>query len=851
MAPHAEAVAWHENETFTCSTGLELATLRLNLVRQRMARRMSQTRLSAANGPLEREALSLQEKSGTQRRQIGSLSLRAGLTGSLAELGHAAIKPLNCRHVSVVSKDTHVQLCWRIAVSRAFLGIVIAADVWWLCRPAHRLRTWQTLPFRMSASPKALSPMHGPNGVKLGIDIGGTFTDLECLDLATGARRSYKVPTTPEDFSIGFMSAVVGAAGQFGFELADVRLVMHGTTIATNAVLTRNLPEAALITTAGFEDVLEIGRHARKDVYGLKPETRTPLVPRRRRLGLVERIGAHGEVVTEVSPASLDAVIDAVAASGVEVVAVCLINAYLNPLHERLIRDRLLAHLPHLRVSCSHEVSPEIREFERTSTTVLNALLMPVVQTYVGRLTTRMAEAGLAAPLYLMQSNGGAATPAAAMLAPVKLLLSGPSGGVLAAEQLARRLGLAQIVGVDMGGTSYDVALIQDGRRAVIGQGEVDGLPVRVPMVDMRTIGAGGGSVAHVDAGGRLTVGPESAGAVPGPVCYRRGGTRPTITDANVVLGRLDAAGFMRGAFPLDAEGARRAMERCVAKPLGLGVERAAEGVLAVLTARLAGAIRLSLFERGLDPRDFALMSFGGAGGLHAAQVAAELGIGTVVFPRNPSTFSAHGIVGSDIVHDLARARITPLDAAAPDLLAPLMAELAAEARALLEQEGLQTQPHEDEATHLAFSADLRYRGQAFELMVPMEGSAPDPAALAALLARFHALHRQRFSFDDPDEGVELVTLRLAATGRLGQTAHSGGAELPEGASRPRADGCRSVHLDGRWQDVAIVQQAELGADDHVAGPAIVEQDYTSLLIPVGWRLVMTPDGDMIARTAS
>lgn len=690
----------------------------------------------------------------------------------------------------------------------------------------------------LSASPAQASP-RAETGFRLAIDIGGTFTDLECVNLATGESVSFKTATTPDDFSIGFMNAVTGAAERFGFALSDIRLLMHGTTIATNAVLTRNLPEGALITTAGFEDVLEIGRHARKDVYSLKPESRSVLVPRRRRFGVVERMGAKGEVVRPLDPASLDAITRAVATSGVSVVAIALLNAYLNPAHEIAIRDHLRAKLPALRISCSHEVSPEIREFERTSTTVLNALLMPVVQTYITKLKARMASAGLDAPLYLVQSNGGATTPEAAAIAPVKLLLSGPSGGVLAAERLAHTLGLDRIVGVDMGGTSYDVALIQNGRRAVVAQGEVDGLPLRVPMVEMRTIGAGGGSIASVDATGRLKVGPESAGAKPGPVCYRRGGTAPTTTDANVILGRLGAEGFMRGAFPLDAEAARTALDEKVATPLGLTVEAAAEGILGVVTAKLAGAIKLSLFERGLDPRDFALMSFGGAGGLHAVEVADELGMLTVIFPRNPSTFSAHGILQSDIAHDLARTRITPLNADAAGTINTLRADMAATGRALLAADKLPP-----EAVSLHFSADLRYRGQAFELMMPLDDGPLDAAGIAALIEAFHRQHFERFSFDDRRESVEMVTLRLMGIGALGGI---GSHAMAAATGAPTPD-FRQVYLGGRWRDVPVFQQDTLTIASPVIGPAIIEQDYTTLLLTESWTLALAASGDMMAR---
>jgi N-methylhydantoinase A len=674
--------------------------------------------------------------------------------------------------------------------------------------------------------------------IRIAVDIGGTFTDLECLDEASGRTHSFKTATTPEDPSIGLMNAIKGAAGRFGFALSDVSFLMHGTTIATNAVLTRNLPEGALITTAGFEDVLEIGRHARNEIYRLKHTPQPALVPRRRRIGVVERIGPVGEVITELDEASVEAAIERVASSGATVCAIALLNSFTNPAHEIAIRDRLRERLPALAVSCSHEVSPEIREFERTSTTVLNALLVPVVRRYIDALRARIAAEGITAPLYLVQSNGGATSPGAAGEAPVKLLLSGPSGGVLAAEAVARQLGFTDVVGVDMGGTSYDVAVIREGRRAVVAQGDIDGLPVRVPMVDMRTIGAGGGSIASLDASGRLQVGPRSAGAKPGPVCYGRGGFEPTVTDVNLILGRLDPATFLGGEFALDRDGARQALDARIAGPLALSRDRAAAGILAVVVAKLAGAIKLSLFERGLDPRDFALMSFGGAGGLHAVEVAEELGVTTVIFPKDPSTFSAHGILQSDIVHDLARTKVLPLKPGAGPGFAALASELMAEGEALMVADGLPA-----DRRRLELAADLRYRGQAFELLVPLDAIPRDDAGLAALCARFHALHRQRFSFDDPDETVELVTMRLAAVGVLGGIA-AGSAPSAGPATTLRE---RQIHLNGAWTQAPVYEQGRLGSGTEIAGPAIIEQAYTTLIIPAGWRVAVRPTGDLVA----
>lgn len=676
--------------------------------------------------------------------------------------------------------------------------------------------------------------------ITIAVDIGGTFTDLEFRDSSTGAAHSLKSPTTPDNPARGLTDAIALAGERFGFTTADIALILHGTTIATNAVLTRDLPDGALITTEGFEDVLEIGRHARSDIYALRGPDRSILVPRRHRFGAPGRIAASGEVVREIDAAALDAMIERVAASGAKATAICLLNAYANPAQEIAIRDRLLARCPDMAVSCSHEVSPEIREFERTATTVLNALLVPVIARYVSALRTRLADAQISAPVYLIQSNGGAISLDAAVQAPVKLLLSGPSGGVLAAQKLANTLKTPDVVGVDMGGTSYDVAVVAGGERTVVTQGEIDGLPVRVPMVEMNTIGAGGGSIAFVDPSGRLQVGPRSAGAVPGPVCYNRGGTEPTVTDVNLILGRLDAATFLGGRFALDLDGARAALRDKIEQPLSLTPDHAAAGILAVVNAKLAASIKFSLFAKGLDPRDFALMSFGGAGGLHAIEVAEELGITQVIFPRDPSTFSAHGILFSDIQHDLSRTEILPL---APESLPALNAmadDLRTRGSALLDQDKMP-----EDKRILTLTADLRYRGQAFELMTAVPDGPLYETALVTLRDRFEEQHRQRFSFDDPKESVELVTLRLTAIGVLGD------ADLPAAAYAPSETAPvthRPVHVDGDWFDTPVHRQLSLAPGASVTGPAIIEQEYTTLLIPGRWILTMTATGDMTAR---
>lgn len=673
--------------------------------------------------------------------------------------------------------------------------------------------------------------------VRIGIDIGGTFTDVQVLDEGTGALNNLKTPTTPDDPSIGLMAGIDEAAQRFGFDIADIRFLLHGTTIATNAVLERKLARGVLIATEGFRDILEIGRHARRDVYGLKPARQEALIPRDRRVGVAERIRADGSVERALEPGSVDAVLAAIRAHDAETVAVSLLNANVNPAHERHMRDRVLAALPGLPVSISSDVSPEIREYERTSTTVLNALLIPAVRSYLTRLAERMQARGMAARLLLVQSNGGVCSAEVASEQPVRLLLSGPSGGALAAQRASQRLGLPDLVGIDMGGTSFDVCVVRDGGVALMTQGEIDGLPVRLPMIEIRTIGAGGGSIASVLPGGRLTVGPRSAGARPGPACYGHGGTQPTVTDANLLLGRLDAGFFMGGAMALDLPGAGLAVQRQVADVLELGVEAAAEGILTLTNASLASAIRLSLFEKGLDPRRFSLLSFGGAGGLHAIPVAEELGIEQVVFPAEASTFSASGILHSDIVHDLASSRVLrAVPESLPEIRQACLA-LRRQGESLLRQDGLPPERRE-----LSLSADMRYHGQAFELVVPWGDVEPAAPTLDRLLADFHALHRQRFSYANPGDPVEIVTLRLTATGRLPEAC----AVRAVPAAEPAAERRRRVFVGGAWHDVAVHRREDVRHP--VPGPAVIEEAYTTVFVASGWTCGPGQDGDLLAQ---
>lgn len=675
--------------------------------------------------------------------------------------------------------------------------------------------------------------------VRVAVDIGGTFTDLQIFDARTGQVHAWKTPTTPADPSLGLMTGLGEAAGRFGFALAEIGLLLHGTTIATNAVLERRLARGVLVTTAGFEDVLEINRHVRRDIYGLAPDPLPTLIPRDRRLGVTERMRADGTAETALDEAALPGLIARIAALGAECVAVTLLNSHANPAHERLLAARIAAALPDLPVSLSADVSPEIREYERSSTTVLNALLVPVVRAYLDRLERRIGEDGFSPAIFLVQSNGGVCSLRTATEQPARLLLSGPSGGVLAAARIADLIGRPDLVAVDMGGTSFDVSVIRGGRGSIVTQGEIDRLPVRLPMVEMRTIGAGGGSIAAVDAGGRLTVGPRSAGATPGPVAYGRGGVEPTVTDTNLALGRIDPDYFLGGTMRLDMPAARAAIAARVGAPLGLGLEPAAEGILAVTNAGLGAAIRLSLFEKGLDPRDFALLSFGGAGGLHATDVAAELGIGEVVFPRDPGTLSAYGILFADLAQDLARSCLVRAEPGQLGAIAEAVAALRAEAEARLARDGVAATDRRIEIT-----ADMRYHGQAFELLIPWgEIAAPDATALARLVEDFHATHRQRFSYANPGDPVEIVTLRATAIGRL----HKPELGAIAAATRPARKGTRRVYEAGTWRDLPVWDREALTAELVLEGPAIVEEPFATHWIGQGWSARLGPAGSLIA----
>ncbi|MEM9140187.1 MAG: hydantoinase/oxoprolinase family protein [Pseudomonadota bacterium] len=667
--------------------------------------------------------------------------------------------------------------------------------------------------------------------LRAAVDIGGTFTDVQVLDTGTGAIWDHKVPTTPSDPAIGLIDGLKGAVAKRGLDVGAIGMILHGSTIATNAVLERKLPKGGLITTAGFADVLAIGRHMRRDIYALKAEPRPVLVPSARRIGVAERVRADGSIERPLDREAVRRAGEALSADGVTAVAVAFLHAYQNPVHE-LEAAEVLATIPGLTVATSHETSPEIREFERASTTVLNALLKPVISDYLGRVEAALSETGIKAPLYLVQSNGGVATPIEAARLPVRLLLSGPSGGAMAVRTIASRHGLENTVGMDMGGTSTDICVLENGRIEETAGGEVAGLPLRLPMIEIHTIGAGGGSVARAASGG-LRVGPESAGADPGPACYLRGGEEPTVTDANLHLGLIDPGSFLGGGMQLGKTEAASAVGR-VASDLALDPTSLASGIVAVANSAMADAVRLSLFQKGADPSAFTLMAFGGAGGLHACAVAEDLNIARVLFPATASTLSARGILETDIRHDLIEARLMIADDSAGPVLKDIVDRLTRRAEALLDADGINAVQRQ-----IQFSADMRYRGQAWEITTPCPDAARD--TLSGLLDRFHALHQRRYAHSSPEEAVEIVAVRATVIGLLDHVETSGGAEPVL-----RGGSTRRIFCSGAWEDVPTLPRNALG-EALMPGPMIIEEAYSSLWIHAGWGAKTAEGGDIIA----
>jgi N-methylhydantoinase A len=659
--------------------------------------------------------------------------------------------------------------------------------------------------------------MSDDSSLAVAVDIGGTFTDIALHDAASGRIWRAKTPSVPSDPSQAFLTGIRLALDDAGRGAPSLARVLHGTTVATNMILEGKGAKAALVTTAGFRHVLTIGRQdiPRRSNYLAWVKPARP-VPASRVFEVRERIGAGGIVIEPLDEASVEEAANACRKLAVEAVAVCLLHSFANPEHERKVADLLRARLPGVAVTASSDVLPVVREYERSLATVFNAVVMPGVSTYVSRLEKRLDDERVEAPLLLMQSNGGVAGGATIRRAPALTALSGPAAGVVGAREVAAACGIEDIITVDIGGTSADICLIKDGRIALTQQGHVGEWPLPLPMVDMVTIGAGGGSIAKVEAG-TLTVGPQSAGADPGPAAYGRGGTRATVTDAHVVLGHLPAK-LLGGRMALDSDAAAAIIDREVATPLGLDRAAAARGILSILDHNMVGAVRLVSIERGHDPRDFTLVAFGGAGPLHGCSLAALLGITRVLIPPAPGVLCADGLLAADLKAEFSRT-LPKAGAVDIEVARRIFAELEAQADDWLTSEKVAADRRGQSKV-----AMLRYHGQGGEVSVPWHDSK------AGIEGAFAAAHQSLYGFT-LDSAIELVTLRVEATGRMPAPPRP---LLDKGAgSKPRDH--FAVSLDSGVAQIPLYERAMLGAGDRIAGPAIVSQlDATTLVLP-GW----------------
>jgi len=649
----------------------------------------------------------------------------------------------------------------------------------------------------------------------VGVDIGGTFTDLVMSE--AGHLRIHKLFSTP---AAPAQAMLAGLAAITPGGLAALDRVAHGSTVATNAILERKGARVAFITTAGFRDVLFIARQNRPELYALHPTLPPPLIPRDRCYEVSERLDHTGAVIVPLDMAALDRMLDAIGAQKVDAIAVCLLYSYVNPAHEHAIRARILERgmLDATQIALSCEVLPEFREYERASTVALEAYVRPIMSRY---LTVLEAQLPPTCGLRIMKSDGGVISARTASRQAVQTALSGPAAGVIGAFHIAATAGFDHIITIDIGGTSTDVALCP-GEPIRHPEREIDGLPLRIRLLDIETIGAGGGSIARLDAGGALRVGPESAGADPGSIIYGRGGKHITVSDANALLGRLDAQHFLGGAYPLAVDAARQAMEP-MAEQMGLSVEDAANGVIAVANANIDRALRRVSVARGYDPRDFTLVAFGGAGPLHACAVADQLSIPRVLVPRYPGVLCAYGLLVADVALDYSRAALADYDFESSITLRKHLEELIAVGRADLAREGI----HEA-AMIFRGAVDMRYRGQAYELTIPFSGEND-------LLAAFHAAHARRYGHAMPERAVETVTVRVQAIGVTEKPVQNAAPVTPNDGASARL-GRKTTAADGKWVDTTLYDRERLTPGAEFSGPALIFQLDSTTFIPAGWR---------------
>jgi N-methylhydantoinase A len=672
--------------------------------------------------------------------------------------------------------------------------------------------------------------------MRVSVDVGGTFTDVILLDEQTGALRLEKVETTPENPASGVLQAFKKAEAK----LNSIEFFVHGTTLGINAMLTRSGAKVAIVTSTGFRDVYELGRTDRDPMYDFKYRKPPSLVPRYLAFEVDERLNYQGQVLIPFNQDSALAVAQKIKQAGVEAVAICFLHSYANPAHELAMADILAQECPGLSVTLSHQLSREYREYERTSTTVIDAYVKPITRTYLERLDQELNAGGFTGHFLLTRSGGGAMTVASAKEQPVHLILSGPAGGVIGAAAFGKLTGHKNLITIDMGGTSLDASLIAGGQIRVENDQVFETLPISIPTIDIHTIGAGGGSIAWIDEGGHLQVGPKSAGAVPGPACYNKGGQNATFTDAALAIGYLDPHNFLGGEIKLKASLTAQVIDR-LAQQLGLSQQETAAGILRISEAKIAGAVRVISIEKGYHPRDFAILAFGGGGAFVAARVARELGIPRAIVPPGPGNFSALGMMMVDVVHDFSQTYVTGLDNFDAAPVNQIYAELLARAQAALAQDGFAT-----ENRTYAPMAELRYQGQEHTVNMPMPGLKLSGGEASQIMAGFNTAHHQQYghSMTDP---IEIVTLRLRATGLLPRP------ELPKIGSGPaNADtarkGSRAVyrHELGKTLDYTIYDREKLLAGNRISGPAIIEERSSTTVIHANDTLAVGDYGELV-----
>ncbi|WP_174614799.1 hydantoinase/oxoprolinase family protein [Virgibacillus ihumii] len=654
---------------------------------------------------------------------------------------------------------------------------------------------------------------------RLAADIGGTFTDVVLFDKETGEYKNEKVPTTNENLSEGVLSGI----GRMVQDFNDVDFFVHGTTVGLNAFLERKGSKIALIVTSGFKDLYEIGRANRSEIYNIQYRQPEPLIKRRDVYEVDERVLVDGHVDTPINSESLDKVIDEISNGDYDSVSVCLLHSYKNPEHEKRIKQKINKSLPRMSVSLSHDVVREWREYERTSTTAINAYIAPIVEDYLLKFEDEIDNRGLNRDLYIMQSNGGVMTSEIAKSKPIQTLLSGPVGGTMGSLTLGQQTKQENLICVDMGGTSFDVSMVINEEPDVTSEANIEKFPILSPMVNMHTIGSGGGSIAWIEGGG-LRVGPHSAGANPGPACYGNGGTKATVTDANLVLGRIDAEGFLGGKMRLDWKAAYNAIEN-LAEKLGLTVVETAEGICDIANAKMADAIRTLTVSKGIDPRDFSLVAFGGAGPMHSMLIADHLDINRILIPTAAGTFSAWGMLQTDIRHDDVRNYVSLLENTDYEKIINLYTTMEEEAEEILKQQNIGKKD-----IYFNRLVDLRYVGQEYTVTVPLKEGNINSKAIDNLKTRFHESHLDIYGHNNPDGAVEVVNLRIVSIGKLENKETMPSTEESVGTPEPIRR--KPVIWNTKEIETPVYSTSDLSFGHIINGPTIIESSTSTIVVP-------------------